>query len=52
MENSIRRSVYGFRGDLIMNLNFNWCIMEIDNENDDNMEMVSLCNNGDDKDEG
>ena len=43
------KSVYGFRHDFDYYLNFNWCIMEIDHKDDGNMEMVLLCNDGDEE---
>ena len=46
------KSVYGFRRDFDYYLNFNWKFREIQTVRRNNMEMVSLYNNGDDKDEG
>jgi len=45
------KSVYGFRRDFDYYLNFNCENREIENKNRGNMEMVSLYNDGDDKNE-
>ncbi len=44
--------VYGFRRNLDYYLNFNYEYGEIETNNRGNKEMVSLCNNGDDRNEG